>query len=120
MNNSDEPIPPFDTADTAKLDSSIAAPFQTFGGNPIYKTFTERAALLFYLITKNHCFSNGNKRMAVTITVVFSYINNRRVNISPEDMYELACWVAESRAADKEVVQSRLVDIFKSNIKTRQ
>lgn len=55
----DEPIPPFHTREPGKLESCLAEPFQTFGGEQLHPGFAKKAAVLFYLITKNHCFSMG-------------------------------------------------------------
>ncbi|NBU34342.1 type II toxin-antitoxin system death-on-curing family toxin [bacterium] len=111
MNNSEEPIPPFSTANVAKLESSIQAPFQTFGSEDLYEKFIDKTTILFYLITKNHCFANGNKRMAVTITLVFCYINNWWLDIDSQSLYELACDVANSKPID---MQATLSYIHKS------
>jgi hypothetical protein len=44
--------------------SSIATIYQTFGGEDLYPSIEEKAAMLLYLVTKNHSFSDGNKRIA--------------------------------------------------------
>lgn len=113
MNFDDEPMPQFDARDAGKLESCLAEPFQTFDGKYLHRTFIERAAVLFYLIAKNHCFVNGNKRMAVTLTSVFFFINKRWLNIAPLELYKIACDVAESESNDRENVHDSLVAIFK-------
>lgn len=47
--------------------SSIGQIYQTFGGQDLYPTVEEKAAMLLYLVTKNHSFSDGNKRIAATL-----------------------------------------------------
>lgn len=47
--------------------SSIGQIYQTFGGQDLYPSVEEKAAMLLYLITKNHSFSDGNKRIAATL-----------------------------------------------------
>lgn len=116
MNSIEEPIPPFSTVDSAKLESSISAPFQTFDGNYLYEGFTDKVAALFYLITKNHCFANGNKRMAVTTTVVFCYVNNRKLDMGPRQLYDLACVVAKSKAKDKSSTLDSIKDVLSAHI----
>lgn len=115
MSSIAEPIPPFSTVDSAKLESSISAPFQTFDGKYLYEEFIDKVSALFYLITKNHCFENGNKRMAVTTTVVFCYVNNRKLDMGPKRLYELACDVAQSKPSDK----SRTLEYIKSTLSTK-
>ena len=46
--------------------SSIGQIYQTFGGEELYPSVEEKAAMLLYLVTKNHSFSDGNKRIAAT------------------------------------------------------
>lgn len=88
--------------------SSIGAIYQTFGGKEVYASTEEKAANLLYFITKNHSFSDGNKRIAA----VFLYFldkngilfddGNKRI-----DDYALAAitiMIAESRPEEKELM----------------
>src|SRR5437868_12234953 len=102
----DEPLPAFATRSPGKLESCIEQPFQTFGGKELYPTLIDKAAVLFYLITKNHPFENGNKRMAVTTTLVFLFKNKRWISVEPEKLYQLALIVAKSKPKDKDLVIS--------------
>ena len=54
--------------------SSIGQIYQTFGGEELYPSVEEKAAILLYLVTKNHSFSDGNKRIAATLFLWF--LNN--------------------------------------------
>ena len=47
--------------------SSIGQIYQTFGGEELYPSVEEKAAMLLYLVTKNHSFSDGNKRIAASL-----------------------------------------------------
>ena len=47
--------------------SSIGQIYQTFGAEELYPSVEEKAAMLLYLVTKNHSFSDGNKRIAATL-----------------------------------------------------
>lgn len=51
--------------------SSIGQIYQTFGGQDLYPSVKEKAAMLLYLVTKNHSFSDGNKRIAATLFLWF-------------------------------------------------
>lgn len=51
--------------------SSIGQIYQTFGGQDLYPSVEEKAAMLLYLVTKNHSFSDGNKRIAATLSLWF-------------------------------------------------
>jgi len=113
LNFENEPMPAFNDREAGKLESCLAEPFQTFGGRPLHWSFIDRAALLFYLIAKNHCFPNGNKRMAVTLTSVFFFINGRWLNIPDDFLYRMATDVAKSKRGDKERMQRALRRMFK-------
>lgn len=69
----DEPMPEFATRFPGKLESCLYQPFVEFDGKALHYHLTKKSAVLFYMIIKNHPFLNGNKRMAVTITLVFLY-----------------------------------------------
>ena len=47
--------------------SSIGQIYQTFGGEDLYPSVEEKAAMLLYLVVKNHSFSDGNKRIAAML-----------------------------------------------------
>jgi death-on-curing family protein len=99
-----EPIPPFYTRYPEKLESCIEVPFQTFNRKSLYQTFESRAAILFYLMIKNHPFQNGNKRVAVVTLYYFLSSNRRRLKIDNIRLYRLAIEVAASEAKDKDKV----------------
>lgn len=96
-----EPIPEFETRYPYALEQCIVAPFQTFKGQ-LYKGLVAKAAILFYLMIKNHPFQNGNKRIAVMSLLLFLAKNNKWLSISPQELYNLAKWVAGSPASVKE------------------
>ena len=56
-----EPIPDFETRYPGKLESCLASPFQTFDKKDLYKGLIHKAAILFYLMIKNHPFQNATK-----------------------------------------------------------
>ena len=91
-----EPIPDFATRFPNVLESCLAAPFQTFSGKSLYPAFIDKAAILFYLIIKNHPFQNGNKRIAMTTLTVFLFKNNKWLNVDSKELYNLTVWVAQS------------------------
>ncbi len=92
----DEPIPDFGSRFPNILESCLATPFQTFGKKNLYKTFLEKAAILFYLMIKNHPFQNGNKRIAMTTLFYFLYKNKKWLKVDNKELYNFAKWVAES------------------------
>ncbi len=92
----DEPIPDFGSRFPDKLESCLAVPFQRFGGKTPYKGFIEKAAVLFYLMIKNHPFQNGNKRIAMTTLFYFLYKSKKWLKVDNRELYNFAKWVAES------------------------
>ena len=108
--NWDEPIPEFETRYPNALESCIAVPFMKFDKKFLYKGLVGKAAILFYLLIKNHPFQNGNKRMAVTSLFVFLYIkNNKWLEVDTKVLYRTAVWVAESPAEAKDEVVEYLI-----------
>jgi len=92
----DEPTPEFQTRRPNILESCLTVPFQGFGGEGAYKGLTGKAAILFYLMIKNHPFQNGNKRVAVTTLLVFLAKNDKWFNVDNQKFYNFAKWVTES------------------------
>lgn len=102
----DEPIPEFETRFPNVLESCIVVPFQKFEKKHLYKGLVGKAAVLFYLLIKNHPFQNGNKRIAVTALLIFLYLNDKWLSSTEVEMYNLAKWIAASPPEAKdEVVQ---------------
>lgn len=92
----DEPIPKFGSRFPNILESCLGAPMQTYGGNELYPAFLDKAAILFYLMIKNHPFQNGNKRIAVMTLLVFLHENGKWIKVTNQKLYEFAKWIAES------------------------
>jgi len=91
-----EPIPDFSTRYPDILESCIAAPFQTFSGRSIYKGLIGKAAMLFYLMIKNHPFLNGNKRIAMTTLFVFLHKNGKWLKVDAQELYNFTMWITTS------------------------
>lgn len=89
---------------------SIGNIFQTFDGEDVYPTLEEKAANLLYFVTKNHSFSDGNKRIAATIFLYFLYKNGALYDgdgnkkLSDHTLAVLTIMVAESRVEEKEMM----------------
>ena len=92
----DEPIPDFSTRYPNALESCLATPFQSFSGKALYPSLISKAAILFYLLIKNHPFQNGNKRIAMTTLFVFLYRNHKWIKVDTQELYNFTVWVAQS------------------------
>ncbi len=98
----DEPIPDFSSRFPNALESCLAVPFQRFSGKSLYPTLVSKAAMLFYLLIKNHPFLNGNKRIAMTTLFVFLYRNGKWLKVDTQELYNFTVWVAQSPRTVKE------------------
>lgn len=112
----DEPIPDFGTRYPGKLESCLASVFQTFGRKDLYPTLIDKAAILFYLLVKNHPFINGNKRIAVTSLLVFLSLNNKWLSASNEEMYDMALTVAKSSPKLRRGIHELIKDFVEKNL----
>jgi len=101
--------------------SSIGQIYQTFDGEELYPSTEEKAAMLLYLVTKNHSFSDGNKRIAATLFLWF--LNNNRIlyredgskRIADNTLVALTLMIAESRPEEKEVMVKVVVNLINKN-----
>jgi death-on-curing protein len=98
----DEPIPDFATRFPHILESCLAVPFQKFARKFLYQTLSQKVAILFYLLIKNHPFQNGNKRIAITTLFYFLFKNGKWLKVDSRQLYNFAVWVAESPAELKD------------------
>ena len=98
--------------------SSIGQIYQTFGGEELYPSVEEKAAMLLYLVTKNHSFSDGNKRIAATLFLWF--LNNNGIlyrqdgskRIADNTLVALTLMIAESKTEEKDVMVKVVVNLI--------
>jgi prophage maintenance system killer protein len=97
---------------------SIGAIYQTFAGQEVYPSLEEKAANLLYFITKNHSFSDGNKRIAAAIFLYFMdrnqalFLDDEKI-ISDHTLVALTIMIAESRPEEKEMMISVIMNCLK-------
>lgn len=97
---------------------SIGNIYQSFGGVELYPSVEEKAANLLYFITKNHSFSDGNKRIAAAIFLYFLEKNdlmliNGEKTISDHTLVAIIVMVAESRPEEKETMIKLIMNFLK-------
>ncbi len=98
--------------------SSIGQIYQTFDGNDLYPSVEEKAAMLLYLVTKNHSFTDGNKRIAATLFLWF--LNNNCIlyredgskRIADNTLVALTLMIAESKPEEKDVMVKVVVNLI--------
>ena len=99
------------------LRSIINNIYQSFGGVDVYKTTEEKAANFLYLITKNHTFIDGNKRIAATLFIYFLqfyeilYKNNKLV-IDNNTLVALTLLIAQSNPKEKEIMVDLIMNFL--------
>lgn len=97
---------------------SIGAIYQSFSGEDLYPTLEEKAANLLYFVTKNHSFSDGNKRIAATMFLYFLDKNgvlfqNEEKLIDDHTLVALTIMIAESNPEEKEMMISVIMNCIK-------
>jgi len=98
--------------------SSIRQIYQTFEGKDLYPSVEEKAAMLLYLVTKNHSFSDGNKRIAATLFLWFMNANGILYNtdgtkrIPDSTLVAITLMIAESRPEEKDTMIKVVVNLI--------
>jgi prophage maintenance system killer protein len=101
--------------------SSINTIYQTFDGKDLYPSIEEKAAMLLYLVVKNHSFSDGNKRIAAFLFLWFLekngslYKTNGTRLIENNTLVALTLMVAESRAEEKDIMVKVFINLINKN-----
>ena len=91
------------------LKAIIGTIYQSFDGNDLYSTIQEKAANFLYLITKNHTFIDGNKRIAATLFIYFLGFYNILYNekgqvIDNNTLVAITLLIAQSNPKEKEIL----------------
>ena len=101
--------------------SSIGQIYQTFAGEDLYPTVEEKAAMLLYLVVKNHSFSDGNKRIAAMLFLWFMekngilYGEDGSKRIADNTLVALTLMIAESQTEEKDVMVKVVVNLINRN-----
>ena len=98
--------------------SSVSTIYQTFNGLDLYPSIEEKAANLLYFITKNHSFSDGNKRIAAFLflyfleknRILFDQYGNKR--IADNALVALTLMIAVSKTEEKEIMTKVIVNLI--------
>ena len=105
-----EASPLFGNEKDGSFKSALGAVYQSFGGKDLYPSAQEKAANLLYLVTKNHGFSDGNKRIAAGLFLYFLQRNRLLLRkdgskrIADSTLVALTVMIAESRPAEKKMM----------------
>ena len=97
---------------------SLAAIYQTFGGQDLYPSVEEKGANLLYFVIKNHSFSDGNKRIAAFLFVWFLeknavlYRSDGSKRIADNALVALTLMIAESKPEEKDMMIKVVVNLI--------
>ena len=97
--------------DQGLLESALAQPEATFGGELLHSTLYDQAAAYLYHLSRNHPFIDGNKRNAFAVMDTFLRLNGCVLTLTNDQIYELVLQVAQGQM-DKE----ELAIVLKSNV----
>lgn len=89
--------------DEGLLESALAQPQATFGGQFLHPTISEQAAAYLYHIAMNHPFIDGNKRTAFAVTDTFLRLNGCALNLTDDGVYDLVMRVARGTMTKEEL-----------------
>ena len=86
------------------LESALASPFQSFGGEDLYPSIQAKAAQLGYGLIKNHPFLDGNKRIGAHIMLVFLSLNGIELSYSQEELIETILAAAAGKMDNQDLL----------------
>ena len=98
--------------------SSIGQIYQTWDGKDLYPSVEEKAAVLLYLVTKNHSFTDGNKRIAATLFLWFMenngilYAADGSKRIADNALVALSLMIAESKTEEMDMMVKVVVNLI--------
>ncbi|MBJ7880700.1 virulence protein RhuM/Fic/DOC family protein [Gelidibacter salicanalis] len=103
------------------FESSVAQIAKGFGADDFYPTLEDKAAMLLYLVVKNHSFVDGNKRIAAACFLKFLQQNNMLFNkqqqpiISNDTLASLTLFIASSKPEEMETVKRLVISVLNRN-----
>lgn len=99
--------------DRGALESALAQPEMSFGGEDLYPTIAEKAAALGHSLIQNHCFMDGNKRVGHTAMEVFLVLNGYEIEAFIDEQEQVVLLVASGqmdRASLSEWLKQHIVE----------
>ena len=103
------------------LKAIIGNIYQSFDGKDLYPTVEEKASNFLYLITKNHTFIDGNKRIAATLFIYFLefynilYVDNKQI-IDNNKLVAITLLIAESNPKEKDILIDLIMNFLKKDV----
>ncbi len=103
------------------FESSVNQVYQTFDDKELYPTLEEKAAMLLYMVVKNHSFVDGNKRIAASCFLFFLdrnkmlYDKTNKPVIDSATLFALTLLIAESNPKDKDIILQVVISVLNRN-----
>ena len=91
--------------DEGMLDSSLANPFQSFGGEELYPSIQTKAAQLCFGLVKNHAMIDGNKRLGTHVMLVFLALNGYELSYSQQELSDTILALAAGQIGFEDILQ---------------
>ena len=91
--------------DFGALESALAQPYMTFGGNELYPNLAEKAAALGFSLIQNHPFADGNKRTGHAAMAMYLAINGYKIDASIDEQTEIILSVASGKLSRDEFTE---------------
>lgn len=91
--------------DTGLLESAVAMPMATFGGELLHPDISAMAAAYLFHISKAHALVDGNKRTAWAAALAFIKLNGSRINATNEDVIEIGLAVADGSLSKSDLTE---------------
>lgn len=91
--------------DEGLLESALASPFQTFGGQNLYPSVQAKAAQLGFGLVCNHPFVDGNKRIGAHVMLVFLSLNGIELSYTQQELIDVIFSVAAGQATAANLLQ---------------
>jgi death-on-curing protein len=86
----------------AALESAVAQPRMTFGGQELYPTLAEKASALGFSLIQNHPFVDGNKRTGHAALETFLVLNGHEIAATVDEQFTIILGVAAGRSSREE------------------
>ena len=91
--------------DEGMLDSSLANPFQSFGGEELYPSVQAKAAQLCFGLVKNHAMIDGNKRLGTHVMLVFLALNGYELSYSQQELSDTILALAAGQIGFEDILR---------------
>jgi len=90
--------------DLGALQSAVAQPLMTYGGDDLYPTLVEKTAALGFSLINNHPFVDGNKRLGHAAMAVFLYLNGYQISASIDVQEAFILGIVAGKVSREQVI----------------